>query len=255
MRCLRDHQHGHVDDRDRVGGAQLPRQRRRADLDGVVIVEDEVDRSHEIKGNYEQPGQWPTQARFCLEWGFARSVGASHAAPLGGIRQHEQIQTGDKLQGERDHRQEAHRVGVLLLCYGDDVDDDGQCKGHGQPAVALPNPLVPVQCDLLLDSWIVSRLRQPFGVSTPNSPIWLSLRTSRMFSASFAVKGVRVFSIQNKKTLTAEYAKKAAKGAKILNLLSAELLGVFGDQSLPAGKLHGVDAVDASNRLTREQPI
>ena len=78
-----------------------------------------------------------------------RSVGASPAAPLGGIRQHEQVQTGEKLQGERDHRQEAHRGGVLLLCYGDDVDDDGHRKGHGQPAVGLPNPFVPVQCNLL----------------------------------------------------------------------------------------------------------
>src|ERR1700688_119140 len=38
----------------------------------------------------------------------ARSLGASPAAPLGGIRQHEQVQTGELLQGEREHRQEAH---------------------------------------------------------------------------------------------------------------------------------------------------
>jgi hypothetical protein len=31
----------------------------------------------------------------------ARSVGASLAAPLGGIRQHEQVQSGDQEQGER----------------------------------------------------------------------------------------------------------------------------------------------------------
>ena len=76
----------------------------------------------------------------------AHSVHASSAARLGGIRQHKQIQTAEELQGERDHRQEAHRGGVLLLQhYGDDVDDDGCRKGHGQPAVGLPNPLVPVQ--------------------------------------------------------------------------------------------------------------
>ena len=34
----------------------------------------------------------------------ARSVGASPAAPLGGIRQHEQVQTGEQEQGEREHR-------------------------------------------------------------------------------------------------------------------------------------------------------
>jgi hypothetical protein len=52
---VRDHQHGHVEDRDRVGGAQLPRQPRKANLDGVVIGEDEVDHSNEIEGDHEQP--------------------------------------------------------------------------------------------------------------------------------------------------------------------------------------------------------
>ncbi|MGA9978976.1 MAG: hypothetical protein WBQ08_10115 [Candidatus Sulfotelmatobacter sp.] len=52
---MRDHQHGHVDDRDRVCGAQLPRQCRKADLDGVVIVGDKVDHSHNIKGHDKQP--------------------------------------------------------------------------------------------------------------------------------------------------------------------------------------------------------
>src|SRR5258707_1876599 len=79
----------------------------------------------------------------------ARSVGASPAAPLGGIRQHEQVQTGEQLQGEREHRQEAHPGRILHLYHGDDVDDDGHRKGNGQPAVGLPNPFVPVQCDLL----------------------------------------------------------------------------------------------------------
>src|SRR5271157_647957 len=79
----------------------------------------------------------------------ARSVGASPAAPLGGIRQHEQVQTAEQEQGEREYRQEAHSRGILSLYYGDDVDDDGHRKGNGQPAVGLPNPFVPVQWDLL----------------------------------------------------------------------------------------------------------
>jgi Stage II sporulation protein E (SpoIIE) len=74
----------------------------------------------------------------------APSAGASRT-PLGGIRQHKQVQTGEKLQGERDHRQQSHRIRVLLLCDGDDVDDHGHCKGHGQPAVGLPNPFAQVQ--------------------------------------------------------------------------------------------------------------
>ena len=77
------------------------------------------------------------------------SVIESPASPLGGIRQQEQVQTGDQEQGERGHRQEAHPVGILLQYHGDDVDDDGRRKGNGQPAVNLPNPFVPVQCELL----------------------------------------------------------------------------------------------------------
>jgi len=79
----------------------------------------------------------------------ARSVRASLAAPLAGIRQHEQVQTGGQEQGEREHRQEAHARGILTLRHGDDVHDDGHRKGNGQPAVGLPNPFVPVQLDLL----------------------------------------------------------------------------------------------------------
>src|ERR1700730_15487365 len=37
--------------------------------------------------------------------------------------------------------------------------------------------------------------------------------------------------------------------------LNAELLCVLGVQSLPAAELHGLGAHDASNRLTREEPL
>ena len=47
-----------------------------------------------------------------------RSGGAS---PLGGIRQHEQVQTGDQEQGEREHGQEAHLSRILALYHGGDV--------------------------------------------------------------------------------------------------------------------------------------
>ena len=84
-----------------------------------------------------------------MQWPAAYSVGASPAAPPGGIRQHEQVQTGEQEQGERERRQEAHPGGILFLCRGDDVDDDAHRKGNGHPAVGLPNPFVPVQWDLL----------------------------------------------------------------------------------------------------------
>jgi hypothetical protein len=53
------HQQGHVDDRDRVGGAQFPSHRRKVDLSGVVIVEEDVGRSHEIESDDEYPKEWP----------------------------------------------------------------------------------------------------------------------------------------------------------------------------------------------------
>src|SRR6266849_2421516 len=52
---VRDHQQRYVDDRYRVGGTQPLRVRRKADLDGVIIVDDEVDRPYEIEGDDEQP--------------------------------------------------------------------------------------------------------------------------------------------------------------------------------------------------------
>jgi hypothetical protein len=79
----------------------------------------------------------------------ARSSGQSSGAPPGGIRQHEQVQTGEQLQEERDQRQEAHPDGILPQFHGDEVDDDGHRKDNGQPAVDLTNPFVPVQWDLL----------------------------------------------------------------------------------------------------------
>ena len=46
---VRNHQHGHVDDRDSVGGPELPRQGRKVELDAVVIIDDDVDRACEIE--------------------------------------------------------------------------------------------------------------------------------------------------------------------------------------------------------------
>ena len=50
-----DHQSGHVDDGYRVCGAQLPRECRKTKLIAVIIVDDEVGRSHEIEGDDERP--------------------------------------------------------------------------------------------------------------------------------------------------------------------------------------------------------
>src|SRR5262249_29758267 len=69
---------------------------------------------------------------------------ASPVAPLGDVRQHEQVQTGEKKQNEREQRREAYPDNLFLLDQSDDVDDDGQRKGNGQPAVDLPDPRVPI---------------------------------------------------------------------------------------------------------------
>lgn len=74
------------------------------------------------------------------------------AAPLGRIRQREQVQTRKQEQGERQQCQEAHPRRILAPCYGDAVNDDGHCKSNGQPAMGLPNPFIPAQCDLLIHS-------------------------------------------------------------------------------------------------------
>ena len=54
---VRDHQQRHIDDRDRVSRAQLSRHRGKVDLGGVVIVDNEVDKAHDIEANDEQPKQ------------------------------------------------------------------------------------------------------------------------------------------------------------------------------------------------------
>ena len=57
------------------------------------------------------------QGTCCLGIAMAvvRSVGASPAAPLGGVRQHEQVQTGEQEQGEREQRRVGHPGGRLPL--------------------------------------------------------------------------------------------------------------------------------------------
>jgi hypothetical protein len=78
-----------------------------------------------------------------------RSVGAVPTPPRGDVREHEQVHTREKHQGEHGHRQEAHPVGVPVLKHGHTVKDDDQRKSNGQRAVQLPNPFAPVQWDLL----------------------------------------------------------------------------------------------------------
>src|SRR2546427_8414255 len=107
---VRDHQQGHVDDRDRVRRAQLPRQCRKADPDGVVIVEDEVDHSHEIEGNYEQPKEWTYPYREKREDGEHPGC----QVPVGGERGEARGQIADDTWKNKDEPEEAEAV------YGSD---------------------------------------------------------------------------------------------------------------------------------------
>src|SRR6516162_2447695 len=52
---VRDNQYGHVDDWDRVGGAQFPRQWSKADLNAVIVVDNDVDGAHDIESDDKQP--------------------------------------------------------------------------------------------------------------------------------------------------------------------------------------------------------
>jgi hypothetical protein len=61
------------------------------------------------------------------------------------IRQREQVETADEQQDQRKQRQQADPNDLFLLHQSDEVDDDGQCEGHRQPAMDLPNPLIPIQ--------------------------------------------------------------------------------------------------------------
>ena len=54
---VRKHQHGYVEDRDRVGRAQLSRDRWKAELDGVVVGKEDVGRPREIERDDEEPKQ------------------------------------------------------------------------------------------------------------------------------------------------------------------------------------------------------
>src|SRR5581483_4286892 len=73
---------------------------------------------------------------------------ALHAAPLIGIREHEQVQTGEEEQDEREKREEANPGGVVFQCNGDEVDDNAHRKGNRHPAMGLPNPFAPVHWGL-----------------------------------------------------------------------------------------------------------
>jgi hypothetical protein len=52
---VRDHQHGHVEDRDDVHSAELPGQRGQTERDGVVVSDEEIGGSNEIEADDEEP--------------------------------------------------------------------------------------------------------------------------------------------------------------------------------------------------------
>ncbi len=133
------------------------------------------------------------------------SVGASPAAPPGCIRQREQVQAGEELQGEHEHRREAQPRTVLPLHHGDAVDDDGYGRSGSGTAKTSANS--PTQAESGLEwatgppSRLLSHLRRPVG------------------------------------------------------RFNAELLGVFGVQSLPAAELHGFRADHAADGSSAEKVI
>ena len=55
---MRDHEHWHIENRNRVCGAQLSCEFRKTEPDGVVIGEEDIDRSDEIERDNEEPKEW-----------------------------------------------------------------------------------------------------------------------------------------------------------------------------------------------------
>ena len=68
--------------------------------------------------------------RIALSWSW--SVGASPAAPLDGIRQHEQVQPAEQQHGEREQGRVGHPGWRWPLRHCSEVGDDGHRKGDGE---------------------------------------------------------------------------------------------------------------------------
>jgi hypothetical protein len=83
--------------------------------------------------------------RLRLFYTYVAMIGFLRAAPSAGIGKHEHIQTGEQEQKKREQWRVDDPSGRLPQSHGDEVGDDGRRKGDGQPAVNLPNPVIPIQ--------------------------------------------------------------------------------------------------------------
>ena len=75
-------------------------------------------------------------------------IGFLRAAPSGGIGKREHIQSSEQKQKKREQWRVDDPSGGFPQSHGDEVGDDGCRKGDGQPAVKLPNPVIPIQQSL-----------------------------------------------------------------------------------------------------------
>ena len=71
------------------------------------------------------------------------SASSSPTAPLGGIWQHEHVQTREQHKEEGRQWRIDHPSRGLPQSHGNEVSNDSQCKDNGQPSVDLPNAFVP----------------------------------------------------------------------------------------------------------------
>jgi hypothetical protein len=58
--------------------------------------------------------------------------------PFGDIGQCKQVQARQKQKNQRNERQQSDPEGLFLPHQGNNVDDDGDRKGDGQPTVNWP---------------------------------------------------------------------------------------------------------------------
>src|SRR4029077_17945247 len=75
----------------------------------------------------------------------------SAAASGGDIGEREHVQAREQQQGKWKEWCVNHPRRRLAHAHGDEIGDDGQRKGNRQPRWGFPNPLIPVQRDLLRD--------------------------------------------------------------------------------------------------------
>src|SRR6185312_634394 len=113
---VRDHQQRNINDRYRVGRAQLAGQLGKAQPDAVVVIDDEVDDAHEAVGK----DKWPEE----------------HARPCRKKRKHGEYPRGEVAIG-RERREAGWQVGADDARQDEDESEEAETVQRGYRALRL----------------------------------------------------------------------------------------------------------------------